>query len=452
MDLKNRGSFGSKLGIIAAAAGSAIGLGNIWKFPYITGIYGGAAFLIVYLVCIAVVGVTVMLAEFILGRTTQRNGVGAFSQLAPGTKWYLVGFIGILAGFCILSFYSVVAGWTVDYVFKAAFGAFTGKSAADIGGIFGGFISNPWKPIIWHFVFMAATAGIIVMGVQKGIEKSSKILMPVLLAILLVLCVRAITLPGASKGLTFLFSPNWSSLSGTAVLVALGHAFFSLSLGMGTMLIYGSYVKKQENLGTIAVQVSAADTIIAILAGVAIFPAVFAFGIEPGAGPGLVFVTLPNVFNQMIGGQFFCFLFFVLLALAALSSAISILECLVSYLIEEKNISRNKATIYMAVACFVIGVPCSLAMGPMSEFHLLPGKNFFDALDYLSANWLLPLGGMFISYFVGWKLDRKRLADELSSDGKFSIKYMPLFIFICRFVAPVIIFIVFLNGLGVFGS
>ncbi len=452
MDLKNRGSFGTKIGVIAAAAGSAIGLGNIWKFPYITGVHGGGAFLIVYLICIAVIGVTVMLAEFILGRMTQRNGVGAFNALAPKTYWFLVGFLGILAGFFILSFYSVVAGWTVDYIIKAATGAFTGKSAAEIGGIFGGFISNDWQPLIWHFVFMLVTAGVIVMGVQKGIEKTAKILMPVLLLILLVLCVRAVTLPGAGKGLSFLFSPNWSSLSGEAVLVALGHAFFSLSLGMGTMLIYGSYIKRKENLGSIAVQVSVADTLIAVLAGVAIFPAVFAFGIEPGAGPGLVFVTLPNVFNQMPGGQFFSFLFFVLLALAALTSAVSILECLVAYLIEEKNIPRKKATIYMALACFIIGIPCSLSMGSMSDVHFLPGKTFFDTLDYISANWLLPLGGMFISYFVGWKMDKKKLADELSSDGKYSISYLPTFVFICKYIAPVIIFIVFLHGLGVFGN
>ncbi len=450
MDLKNRGSFGSKIGIIAAAAGSAIGLGNIWKFPYITGVHGGAAFLIVYLVCIAVVGVTVMLAEFILGRMTQRNGVSAFKALAPKTSWYLVGFLGILAGFFILSFYSVVAGWTVDYIFKAASGAFSGKSAAEIGGIFGGFISNDWTPIAWHFVFMLFSAGVIVMGVQKGIEKTAKILMPLLLVILLILCVRAVTLPGASKGLAFLFSPNWGNLSGEAILVALGHAFFSLSLGMGTMLIYGSYIQKKENLGMIAVQVSAADTVIAILAGVAIFPAVFAFGIEPGAGPGLVFVTLPNVFNQMPGGQFFCFLFFVLLALAALTSAVSILECLVSYVIEERGVPRKKATIYMATACFLIGIPCSLSMGSMSDIHFLPGKTFFDALDYLSANWFLPLGGMFISYFVGWKLDKKALVKELSSDGKYSVAYLPLFVFICKFIAPVIIFVVFLHGLGAF--
>ena len=281
-------------------------------------------------------------------------------------------------------------------------------------------------------------------------ESKKQLLMPLLLVILLILCVRAVTLPGASKGLAFLFSPNWGNLSGEAILVALGHAFFSLSLGMGTMLIYGSYIQKKENLGMIAVQVSAADTVIAILAGVAIFPAVFAFGIEPGAGPGLVFVTLPNVFNQMPGGQFFCFLFFVLLALAALTSAVSILECLVSYVIEERGVPRKKATIYMATACFLIGIPCSLSMGSMSDIHFLPGKTFFDALDYLSANWFLPLGGMFISYFVGWKLDKKALVKELSSDGKYSVAYLPLFVFICKFIAPVIIFVVFLHGLGAF--
>jgi len=448
MEVKDRGSFSGKIGVIAAAAGSAIGLGNIWKFPYITGVHGGAAFLFVYLGCIAVVGLTVMLAEFVIGRMTQRNGVGAFKKLAPKTPMYLVGFMGILAGFFILSFYSVIAGWTLDYIVKAITGVFVGKSPDEIGGIFGGFISGTWMPLFWHLIFMMMTAGIILMGVQKGIEKASKIMMPLLLAILLILVIRGITLPGAGAGLNFLFNPDWSKIGGEAILVALGHAFFSLSLGMGTMLVYGSYIQKKENLGEIALQVTIADTVIAILAGMAIFPAVFAFGITPGAGPGLVFVTLPNVFNQMPGGYIFSIMFFALLAMAALSSAISILEVLVAYFIEEMGMNRKKATFIMAVIVFLVGIPCSLAFGDFGSVHFLGGRNFFDTLDFLSANILLPLGGVAVSLFVGWFIDKKELEKELSSNGTYKVGYMKVFIFLARFVAPVIIFMVFLNGMG----
>ncbi|MTI71752.1 MAG: sodium-dependent transporter [Firmicutes bacterium] len=441
-----RDSFGTKLGIIAAAAGSAIGLGNIWKFPYITGIFGGGAFLVVYLICIALIGLPVMLAEFIIGRRGQKNAIGSFKALAGDSKWYLSGTMGIASAFMILSFYGVVAGWTLDYVIKSLTNTFAGLSPDEIGGVFGGVVSSTWTPIAWQILFMILTGFIVVAGIKDGIEKYAKILMPILLVILLILDIRAITLPGASKGLNFLFKPDFTKLSVEAVLSALGHAFFSLSLGMGTMITYASYINKKENLGITALQVTIADTAIALLAGVAIFPAVFAFGVEPSAGPGLVFITLPNVFQQMPGGYFFGILFFSLLAVAALTSSISILEVVVAYFSEELDFDRKKATILATIAITIVGIPASLSMGIMSDFKIF-GLNFFDTLDYISANILLPLGGLIISIFVGWKLGRNNVHDEVTSGGKYKAGYIPIFLILTKVVAPIAIAIVFLNGI-----
>jgi NSS family neurotransmitter:Na+ symporter len=338
--LPERDGFASKFGIIAAAAGSAIGLGNIWKFPYITGIYGGAAFIIVYLICIAIIGAPVMLSEFTIGRRAQKNAIGSFKKLAPGKPWFIAGWMGFLAAFAILSFYGVVAGWALDYIVKAVTNSFAGSDPEAIAGIFTGLISQTWTPIFWQVVFMALTAGVVLGGIKDGIEKYTKILMPMLLVIIVILDIRAVTLPGAGEGVAFLFKPNWSLITSEAILSALGHAFFSLSLGMGTMITYGSYIGKKENLGEVALQVTLADTAIALLAGLAMFPAVFAYGIEPSAGPGLVFITLPNVFQQMPGGYIFQILFFVLLSVAALTSSVSILEVVVAYFHEDKNVSR----------------------------------------------------------------------------------------------------------------
>lgn len=443
-----RDSFASTFGVIAAAAGSAIGLGNIWKFPYITGMNGGAAFIIVYLACIAVIGLPVMLSEFLIGRKGEKNAIGSFKKLAPGTPWFLTGWMGVLAAFMILSFYGVVAGWSLYYVVKSVTGTLSGFSPEQMGEFFGGFISGTFGPIIWQVIFMIATGYIVYAGVKNGIEKWSKILMPLLLLLIIIMDIRAVTLPGAGAGLEFLFKPDFSKLTAAGVLVALGHAFFSLSLGMGTMITYGSYIGKKENLGKTALQVTIADTVIALLAGVAIFPAVFAFGIEPGAGPGLVFITLPNIFNQMPGGIIWSTIFFILLSVAALTSAISILEVVVAYFSEELNMTRHKATAIATVAITIVGVFCSLSLGPMSEV-LFFGKNFFDLMDWTSANLLLPLGGLFITLFVGWVWGPKKTQEELSNQGALGTSYLNLFIFTCRFLAPAAIFIVFLNGIGI---
>jgi len=467
-----RDGFTSKFGIIAAAAGSAIGLGNIWKFPYIVGINGGAAFILIYLVCIALIGAPIMLSEFLIGRRAQKNAVGSFKKLAPNTPWFLTGWMGLGAAFMILSFYGVVAGWTFFYVVKMIFGAFKDMSPDAIGGMFGNFISGTndagtfgewWHPIMYQVGFMILTAGVILGGVKNGIEKYSKILMPMLLVIIIILDIKAISLKGSSAGVEFLFKPEWSALKLSSVLDALGHAFFSLSLGMGTMITYGSYIGKKENLGVTSIQVTIADTLIALLAGLAIFPAVFAFGIEPGVGPGLVFVTLPNVFNAMGGiGQLFGLMFFVLLAVAALTSSISILEVVVAYLSEEMNLDRKKATIISTIIITLMGILCSLSLGPFTQtFPILELSEaegfarfftqygFFDALDKISANFLLPIGGLMISLFVGWKMKDEDIKEELSNNGVLKIGYFVVFDFLCRFVAPLGIVFVFLYNLGV---
>lgn len=444
-----RESFGTRFGVIAAAAGSAIGLGNIWKFPYITGEYGGAAFILVYLACIAVVGLPVMLSEFIIGRKGQRNAIGAFKKLTPGTPWFLTGWMGVAAAFMILSFYSVVAGWCLDYIVKAVSGLFTGMSVEQISEVFVGHITSTWAPVGWTLGFMVLTSFVVLAGVKDGIEKYSKILMPLLLALIIVLDIRALTLPGASAGVDFLFKPDFSKINAEAVLVALGHAFFSLSLGMGTMITYGSYINKKEHLGTTAVQVTIADTVIALLAGIAIFPAVFAFGINPSDGPGLVFVTLPNVFNQMPGGSLFSILFFLLLSVAALTSTISILEVVVAYCAEELKMVRSKATLIVVTLSSFLAVLSSLSLGPLSEITLWPGKNIFDTLEYIASNFLLPLGGLVICLFMGWAYGKDRAHEELSNGGTLNVGYTNLYIFVCKYIAPILVFIVLLFSVGI---
>jgi len=442
-----RDLFGSKFGVIAAAAGSAVGLGNIWKFPYIAGIYGGAAFLFVYLGFILAIGLPVMLSELIIGRSSRRNAFGAFKVLAPGTPWRYIGILGVSAAFLILSFYGVVAGWSVQYVVLSIQDGFSSKSPDEITTLFNNLISAPLKPVVLQLVFMVATAAIVIVGIKKGIEKYTKILMPVLVLILIVLCVKSVSLEGAKEGLLFLFKPDFSKLTGDGILSALGHAFFTLSLGMGTLITYGSYIRKDNNLVSTVINVTLADTVIAIFAGIAIFPAVFAFGIEPTEGPGLIFVTLPNVFHQMPGGFIFAILFFVLLTVAALTSSISILEVVVAYFMEEFKMKRNSSTILATVLISILGILCSLSMGVLSPITLF-GLNFFDLMDWISANLLLPLGGLFIAIFIGWFFGKKKVQEEVSNGGKLSGVLLSMFMFLVKFIAPIAIAIVLLNKVG----
>ena len=442
-----RDSFGSKFGVIAAAAGSAVGLGNIWKFPYIAGVYGGAAFLFVYLAFILAIGIPVMLSELVIGRNSKRNAFGAFKVLAPNTPWRYIGILGVSAAFLILSFYGVVAGWSLEYIILSLQNGFSTKSPDEINSMFTTLIESPVKPVVFQLVFMLLTGAIVIVGIKKGIEKYNKILMPVLVIILLVLCAKSLSLEGAKAGLIFLFKPDFTKLTGDGVLSALGHAFFTLSLGMGTLITYGSYIKSDNNLLQTVINVTVADTVIAILAGIAIFPAVFAFGIAPSQGPGLIFVTLPNVFHQMPGGYVFAILFFILLTVAALTSAISILEVVVAYFIEEFNWKRKFSTVLATILISLLGIICSLSMGEFSSFTFF-GLNFFDLVDWISANLLLPVGGLFIALFTGWYLGRKKVQAELAMGGNMSEVLMSVFIFLVKFISPIAIAIVLLNKVG----
>jgi neurotransmitter:Na+ symporter, NSS family len=446
-DQQLRGSFGSKFGVIAATAGSAVGLGNIWRFPYITGENGGGAFLLIYLFFVLLIGLPVMMSELAIGRSTQRNAFGAFRMLKPGSKWFLVGVMGIVAAFMINSFYSVVAGWTLEYFFKAIGNQFEGKNPEEIQLLFSEFQNSSWRPLLWATLFIALSASIVIAGIEKGIEKYNKILMPMLLVIIIVLGIRSVTLPGAEKGLSFLFNPDFSKITGSTILVALGQAFFSLSIGMGTLITYGSYIKKNDNLGTSVISVAMADTLIAILAGVAIFPAVFSFGISPDSGPDLVFKTLPNIFAQMHGGYIFSLLFFFLLIVAAVTSTVSILEVVVAYLTEELKLARKKATIWASLAIVFLSFLCSLSLYRMPQIKI-GNLSFFNFMDFTSSNILLPLGGFFIVLFVAWFFGSKKLFNELSFNGAQRAWYFPAYLFIIRYLAPIAIGLVFLNGLG----
>jgi NSS family neurotransmitter:Na+ symporter len=442
-----RESFGSKFGVIAATAGSAIGLGNIWRFPYVAGENGGGAFLLIYLGFILIIGIPVMLSEFVIGRAGQQNAFGSFRKLAPGKPWSLIGLMGVAAAFMILAFYTAVAGWTLEYIYQSLVNGFKGKSPAELETMFSDFQSGSIRPVIWFFVFMGLTAFIIMSGVKKGIEKSTKILMPVLLILLLIMAIRSVTLPGAMDGIKFLFMPDFSKITTKSVLEALGQAFFSLSIGMGTLITYASYVPKDNNLGGTALSVATADTMIAILAGVAIFPAVFAFGIAPGSGAGLVYITLPNIFQQMAGGYFFSLVFFVLLGVAALTSTISVLEVIVAFFAEELGMKRKAATWTATALVSILGVMAALSWGALSGVKIF-GQTIFGILDYTSANILLPLGGFFIVLFVAWFFGRDQSRAELSNDGSVRTGYLPFYMFIIRFIAPLCIAFIFLQGLG----
>jgi neurotransmitter:Na+ symporter, NSS family len=356
MALNQRDGFTSKFGVIAAAAGSAVGLGNIWRFPYVTGENGGGAFLLMYLIFIVAIGIPVILSEFVIGRRAQSNALGSFRILSPGTPWWLIGLMGIVAAFVILSFYSTVAGWTLEYIYQAFAGGFHNKTTEMLSNDFAEFTSDSYRPLVWQMIFMALTAFVVLAGVQKGIEKYTKILMPLLIVLILAVCIRSVSLPGASEGLRFLFYPDFSKITGQSVLLALGQAAFSLSIGMGALITYGSYIRKDTPLLSTSIQVATADTIIAVLSGVMIFPALFALGESPAGGPGLVFVTLPKLFEAMPGGAIFAVVFFILLSVAALTSTISVLEVVVAFMKDELKMTRKKATLISTLSISVLGV------------------------------------------------------------------------------------------------
>lgn len=449
---KPRENFGSKIGFILAAAGSAVGLGNIWAFPYVVGSNGGAAFIIIYLLCVAIIGLPVLLAEVLLGRTTQRNPVGTFKQLSKSKYWHAVGGMGIVAGFVILSFYAVVAGWSFGYMFEAIRGVFFEfAQPQDAIDHFNSLTGSPLWIVGMLALFMLITMSIVVFGVQKGIEKGSKILMPLLFILLIGVMLRGITLEGSGAGLTFLFDPDWSKISGITILVALGQAFFTLSLGMGAMLTYGSYMSKKDNAVTSSFQIVLLDTSIALVAGVAIFTAVFAIGLNPSEGVGLIFHTLPIVFSKMTGGYLFSVLFFILLFIAALTSAISLLEVVASYFIDEKKWNRKKAVFILGSIAFLLGIPSALSFNWLADFKIF-GMNLFDFAFYITFNIMLPLGGFLISIFVAWiwGFDKAVAELKLGAEELFKKAYwqISLWQFFLKYFAPVLIFIVLLNSLG----
>ncbi|KAB0290026.1 sodium-dependent transporter [Vibrio fortis] len=439
-----RDTWGSKLGFVMAAAGSAVGLGNIWKFPYTAGESGGGAFVAIYLFFVIFIGFSVMLTEFAIGRHTQKSAVGAFKS--TDRRWTFAGVIGVVSGLLIMGFYPVVGGWSIAYIGKIAGGLLDAPEA--IGDSFGGFISNPVQPLMWMGLYLLLNVVIVMKGISGGIEKAGKVLMPLLFLILIVVSIKGLTLPGSMAGLEFLFSPDFSKVDSNVILAALGQAFFSLSLGMGCMLTYGSYLKKKENLVQTTAMVTAMDTGVAILAGVAMFPAMFAFGMEPAAGPGLVFVVVPQLFAEMGGviGLLFALMFFIGLSVAALTSSVSLLEVVVSYLIDEKGMKRVTAVISASVVMAALCIFASLSLGGVGPTLFDTGA--FDIFDLLTDKIFLAVGGMLVCIFAGWRLNRADLEKEITNDGEVSFPLFGLWYTLVKFVIPVAIAIVAFMGIS----
>ena len=447
---EKRAHFATRLGAIATTVGSAVGLGNIWRFPYEAGVNGGGAFLLIDLFFVFVIGIPVVCAEFIIGRHTGLNIRGAFKKLAPGKSWSILGYMGILASILILSFYSVVAGWTLEYLRLSIIG-FGGESSVEsLHSRFDTFATSDISPVICTLLFLFINYVIVIRGVQRGIERMSNIMMPMLFVLLAIFCINSLTLPGASDGLSFLFNPDFSKVTPSVMIGAMGQAFFSLSLGLGCLITYSSYFKKDTPLLKTAGIMASLDTLVAILAGVIIFPAVFTFGMEPAAGPRLVFEILPSVFNHLPGSAIWSTLFFFLLFLASLSSTISMSEISIAYLVDELSMSRRKATTIVIATAMILGSLCALSFGSLSGITIF-NLTFFNLFDYVSSNILLPLGGMFISIFVGYILDRTVVMKELAPDstrrGLFGAR---LVVFCLRYIAPICIAAVFLYSLGIF--
>jgi neurotransmitter:Na+ symporter, NSS family len=437
----------SKIGFILAAAGSAIGLGAIWKFPYMTGTNGGGLFLLLFLLFTFFIGTPILLAEFIIGRSAQKDAVRAYRILAPKTPWYLLGYMGVIASFILLSFYSVVGGWILSYLFRSFTGALSGLSQQEYGTLFEKIISNPVEVIIAQFAFMVLTIWVVQGGVQKGIERASRYMMPALFILFIVLMIRSLTLEGAWEGVEFFLKPNFSNMTGETILLALGQAFFALSVGISVMVTYASYLSKEENMTKSALSVAGLNVFICILAGLVIFPAVFALGFEPGAGPGLVFVVLPAVFNEIALGGIFLTIFLILLLFATLTSAFSILEIVVASIAKDQTEKRKIISWNSGLLIFLVGVPSALSFGVLSDVKLF-GKSIFDLADYLVSNLALPLGALFISLFVGYKIPRKLVKKELEHGSKGIGLLFNIWYFLIRYIVPIAIIAVFLNTIG----
>ncbi len=432
-----------------AMAGSAIGLGNLWRFPYMVGEYGGAAFIIVYILFVFLLSLPILFCEFIVGRRSQTNALGAFKKLAPGTPWKWVGALSVISPLIVVSYYSVIGGWSMEYFFKSCTLGFTdGVTDSELHNLFSSFISSVWPPIVGHTAFLLTTAFIVLGGVKKGIEKFGKVMMPLLFVVMIVIAVHSMTLEGASAGIAYLFKPDFSKLNAEVCAAALGQSFFSLSLGCGTMLTYASYVSRKENLMRSSVSIAVSDLVFALIAGCAIMPAVFANGLSPQAGPGLVFETLPFIFSKMPLGGFVAILFFMSLLIAALTSSISLFEVGVAYLVEEKHISRKLSCALIFLVTWSVGLLCSLSFGPLSDFRIL-GNIIFDFFDKLTANYLMTIGGLLVVLFVGWKMKKTDVRDEFTNGGSIrtnSRMFGPVYAII-RYVAPIAVLTIFISNL-----
>ena len=446
--VSERDGFTSALGVLAATLGSAVGLGNIWKFPALTGANGGAGFLLIYLCATLVVGLPVMIAELAIGRRARANPIAALKGLAPGRPWWLVGVTGMIAAFLIMAFYSEVVAWVFAYVWKAVEGSALSSDAAVTEGAFAALIGSPWQSLIWQWVVLLLIGGILLRGVSGGIEAVTKRLMPLLFLLLAGLCVFSLTLEGAGEGLAFLFRPDFSKVDSTVVLTAVGLAFFKMSIGMGTMMTYGSYFRAEQNIPATAGRVMCADLAVSLLAGIAIFPAVFTFGFEPTAGPSLVFITLPAVFAQLPFGQALMVVFFVLTSIAAIGAMLSLLEVPVLILHERLGMSRPKAIAVCVAVVALLGATCALSGNVLAGF-LVFGRNMFELMDFVSSNVLLPLGGILIALFVGWVWGKDAFTAAISNDGKLSnARLASGLVILLRYVSPLLILVVMLHGLG----
>ena len=442
-----RDSFGSRFGALVAMAGSAVGLGNLWRFPYLVGENGGAAFIIIYILLSFIICLPIFVSEFVLGRRSQKNAYAAFRDLSGGSAWKYVGLMTVIVPLVVASYYSVIGGWSFEYLFKACTFSFNG-SQASMSSMFTDFVSSPWVPLICHTIFLLTTCLIVVVGIKDGIEKFSKVMMPLLFFIVIAIAIYSVCLPGAKAGLDYLFNPDFSKIDGKAIAAALGQAFFSLSLGFGTILTYASYVDKKENALFQSTATAVSDLMFAMIAGVAIMPAVFAFGLNPQSGPGLVFETLPFVFGQMPAGGFIAILFFLALLVAALTSSISMIEVAVAYLVEEKKFSRIGACAALFALCWTVGAMCSLSFGPLSDFTI-GGRTIFDFFDNLSSNILMTLGSLLTVIFVGWRLKKTDVYDEFTNGGSLStnVKVFGVLWFLIRYICPLAIIFIFVYGL-----
>lgn len=451
MSQTERASFGSKLGMILATAGGAVGLGNVWRFPYMTGENGGAVFILIYLACVLFLGLPCMVSEFIIGRHAASNTARAYAKLSDGTPWKWVGYLGVLTGFLITGYYGVVSGWCLQYFFSSLVGRLHGTPEY-FRQYFSDFSTDPWKPILWLFLFLVITHFVIVRGVRNGIERASKILMPMLFILLLVIVVASSMLPGAIDGIKFLFKPDFHKVTGDVFLGALGQSFYSLSIAMGCICTYASYYSRQTNLAGSAVQIGVIDSMVAIFAGLMIFPAAYSVGISPDSGPSLIFITLPNVFERAFAsmpiiGFFISIMFYALLALAALTSLISLHEVSTAFFQEELEISRNRAASVVTVLCGIVGAFCSLSMGDWS-FLSIGGKSLFSIFDFVTGQIFLPLGGFFTCVFLGWYVPSKIVKDEFTNWGTLKGSLFGMYFFLVRYVCPLAILVIFLHQFG----